>query len=186
MQPSQPGQPALPPQGAPTPPPAGEEPGPGAAQPVSPAVPLGRRSPASAESFVELNEQVYEEVARWAADYVEMIIEALSPGGRPFGAVELSDEERAYLYVSKLRGNPASWIEWIENRAQEIIDFLRNSGVDPSVMPSVHPYDIAEAMAVAYSAEMETLLMERDYWPEPRLARAFAGDSAPASRLEDF
>lgn len=109
-------------------------------------------------SFIADQEEIVDEVARWAVAYVNQVVDALAPDGRPFGLEPKSEEQQLLDYINNYRGNPDAWANRIRTTATQIQQMLLQKGVTPDKIPSVHPFDIAEDMAMDYSIRMENLL----------------------------
>lgn len=107
----------------------------------------------------EVENDVMPDVADWAVETIQEIVNELMPDGRPFFQDLPTTEERIKEYLP-LRGNPEAWTKWIAEQAGEIINKLSEASVPPDDILSVHPVDIAQKFAVAYSAEMEELLQK--------------------------
>ena len=108
-------------------------------------------------TYVDDLEKVVEEVSDWALMQVDLVMETLSPDGRPFGMEELSMEEQAAEYMN-IVGNPQAWAAWITEKAQAIIVKLEGVGVDPLDIQTIQPFKIASMMAMDYSARMEAYI----------------------------
>lgn len=115
-------------------------------------------------TFIDSLEEAVDEVAEWAANYVEEVVDTLAPDGRAFGMKKLSKEEELKLYVQDLRGNEEAWAEWIRDRVEKVKEMLAKSGLDEDAILQAHPYDIVQRNAIAYSSRMEgeiTKLLEQ-------------------------
>ena len=112
------------------------------------------------DTFVDDLERIVGLVSDWAVDTVNMVVEELSPDGRPFGMRQLTDHERLTEHV-ELRGNPEAWENWINERVLQIIQTLEGSGIAPDRIAAIQPYDIMAAHAIDYSREMEQLISKR-------------------------
>ncbi len=108
-------------------------------------------------SFIDMVEEISDEVSNWGVEYIQTVVKALAPNGRPFGMEELTDEEQVGQYL-ELRGSEQAWSQWINERALNIVERLTFAGVSDEQIFTVKPYDIAEQMALAYSARMERTL----------------------------
>ena len=106
------------------------------------------------QTFIDELEEVVEIVSDWAVKVVEDTVGTLSTDGRPLGFQPRTTEEQILEY-NKLRCNPASWYQYIDGKAKELIDKLIQSGVPQSEIAAIQPYDIAIAYIVSWSAEME-------------------------------
>ena len=108
-------------------------------------------------TYVDDLEKVVEEVSDWALEQVDLVLDALSPDGRPFGMEELSMEQQAADYMN-IVGQPEAWAQWITDKAQVIITRLEGVAVDPLDIQTIQPFKIATMMAMDYSARMEAYL----------------------------
>ena len=111
-------------------------------------------------SFVEELEEVVDEVAEWGAEQVKIIINKLSPDGRPFGSVEKSMEQQLDEY-RQMRNDPAKWLEFISTWSLQVTQQLAGSGVSQETIQSISPIDIAIAFASDYAIRMEKELEKR-------------------------
>ena len=109
-------------------------------------------------SFIADQEEIVDEVAKWGVAYVNQVVDAISPDGRPFGMEPKTEEQQLLDYINNYRGNPDAWANRIRTTATQIQQMLLQKGVTPDKIPSVHPFDIAEDMAMDYSIRMENLL----------------------------
>ena len=112
----------------------------------------------STPTFIDGMEMIAEEVSEWGKEYVNRIVDSLSPDGRPFGMEQSSERDQLRLYVSQLRGNKDAWLNWVRSKTQFIQTVL--SGLPEDKILSVHPGDIALRFAYVYSHRMEQLLAE--------------------------
>ena len=112
----------------------------------------------STPTFIDGMEMVAEEVSAWGVEYVNRIVDSLSPDGRPFGMEQTSERDQLRLYARELRGNKDAWLNWIRQKTQFIQTVL--SGLPEDKILSVHPGDIALRFAYVYSHRMEQLLAE--------------------------
>ena len=106
-------------------------------------------------SFITENEEVIGEVSDWAVEAIQEVIKALMPDGKPFFKEARTEEDDWKEYLS-IRGNEEAWAKWVAEQAGAIIMELQDSGVEPDLIASVHPIDIAVSYAVAWSADMES------------------------------
>lgn len=113
-------------------------------------------------SFVTETEEVIEELAEWGFQAVLDIVKELMPDGKPFFMEPKTEEENLEEYFV-VRSNSEAWAKWMAEQTAAIILELQDSGVDPDMILSVHPADIAQKMALAWSAEMEELLTKEPY-----------------------
>jgi len=104
---------------------------------------------------IENWQALVDELVPELADLVELIAEAISPNGERWGMEKKTEHEMMMDYMENLRGNQDAWLNWIRQRVQGIQESL--TGIDQKLALSVHPYNIAEAHAFAYSAKMERL-----------------------------
>ena len=111
-------------------------------------------------SFISEIETVVEEVADWGADLVERAVNALAPDGRPFGYVELDDQEQILAYMD-MRGNPEAWAKYIGDLAGQLMMKLQEAAVPPDEIKAIHPIDIAIKFAIQYSYDMEALIARK-------------------------
>lgn len=112
----------------------------------------------STPTFIDGMETIAEEVSAWGTEYVNRIVDSLSPDGRPFGMERSSERDQLRLYVSQLRGNRDAWLNWVRSKTQFIQTVLL--GLPEDKILSVHPGDIALRFAYVYSYRMEQLLAE--------------------------
>ena len=108
-------------------------------------------------SFIDELESISADVSDWGVEYINVVVKALSPDGRPFGMDELTEEEQVSDYL-EIRGNVDTWTQWITDRALNIVQRLTVAGISDEKIFTVKPYDIAEQMALAYSVRMEKVM----------------------------
>ncbi len=108
-------------------------------------------------TFIDMIEDISREVSDWGVEYIQTVVKALSPDGRPFGMEELDEEEQVGQYL-ELRGSTEAWTTWINDRSLNIVERLTFAGVSDEQIFTVKPFDIAEQMALAYSVRMEKIL----------------------------
>ena len=108
-------------------------------------------------SFVTDIEEVVEELSDWAVETVLEILDSITPDGKPFFKEPISVAEQLEEYMA-IRGNPEAWTKWMAEQAVTIILELQDSAVPPDMILSVHPVDISQKAAIAWSAEMEDKL----------------------------
>lgn len=113
-------------------------------------------------TFVDDIEMVVDEVSTWAADIIQDIVSILSPDGRPFDMPKRTPEEQLLEYLP-IRENPDAAFQYIASKSEEIIQNLSQGGVPPQLISSVHPFDIACSVVLAWSAGMETLIASGKY-----------------------
>lgn len=114
---------------------------------------------ADRDSFVALLEEMEQELLDWATQYEDTMVEALSPGGRPFGMVRKPMDELLEDYKA-IRGNPAAWSRFIDER---LVAALQEAGDAPlDEVKRRHLYDIVVRWVVQYSVMMERELRRRD------------------------
>jgi len=97
------------------------------------------------------------DLAVWAVDYIETVIETLMPDQRAWQEVTPTPNERLMLYLN-MRGNADEWRKWIELKVMEVRQMLADSGLPEEYMVQLGIYDIVEPMAIAYSAANESAL----------------------------
>lgn len=102
-------------------------------------------------------EDIVEAVSDWAVTTVQEVTRALSPDGRPFGYVEMTEEEQLNEYF-QFKGNPEAWATRIGEIAGDITKKLTEAQVSPDEIMSVHPMDIAQKYLISYSCDMEAIL----------------------------
>ena len=124
-----------------------------------------RQDSAYSESFIEFAEAVINDVAQWGAEYVQTVVAALMPDGRPFGQKKLNEQEQLDLYM-EIRSDPAKWDNWLDERIMRVQEQLQQSGLDQDTIAAVHPENLVASAALVYSIKMERLLDE-----EEKLAR---------------
>lgn len=105
-------------------------------------------------NYIDQLEQLVETVSYWAVSTILETVQAISPTGRGLFQTTQSDEEMVEDYM-QLRGNAIAWGTYIMDAAQAIEQKLVDSGLGPDDIASVHPFDIAQKYALAYSADME-------------------------------
>lgn len=88
------------------------------------------------------------------------ILETIAPDGRPYGMTKLTERERLRQYVENLKGNPQAWRQWMGDRVLEIQQALAD--LPPEKIAMVAPWNIAQQMALAYSAGMERALRKEE------------------------
>lgn len=113
-------------------------------------------------SFVTDVEDVIEELSDWVVETVMEIVDAIMPDGKPFFKELPTLDEQIQEYMT-LRGNPEAWTKWMAEQTVFIVTELQDSAVPPDMILSVHPVDIAQKAAIAWSAEMEDALRRPEY-----------------------
>lgn len=108
-------------------------------------------------TFVREVEQAIDELSDWVVETVLEIIDALMPDGKPFFREPMTVEEQLDEYYA-IRGNQEAWTKWMAKQTVDIILELQDSGVEPDLILSVHPADIAQKAAVQWSADMEDII----------------------------
>jgi len=108
-------------------------------------------------TFIDEIEEITGEVSDWGVVYINTIMDALAPDGRPFGMDELTEEEQVSDYLD-IRNDIEAWKTWINERAFNIIQRLTSAGIVDEKIFAVKPYDIAERMALGYSVRMERVI----------------------------
>lgn len=116
----------------------------------------------SQQTFISHAEEIVDDVAQWGIDRVNLIVEALAPDGRPFGMERRSQREELEEYMQLYRGNPEAWLGKVEDMVTRITTILTDAGVQQDDIAKVHPYSIAQAWALHYSARMEKLLRKSE------------------------
>ena len=111
------------------------------------------------DTFIDFIEDVAKEVSQWGVDYIDTVVNALAPDGRPFGMEELDEQEQVGNYLI-LRGDSGAWEQWIEQRALEFIQRLTDVGIAEDKIFATRPFDIAERFAIDYSTRMEAMLRD--------------------------
>jgi hypothetical protein len=71
----------------------------------------------------------------------------------------MSDADKIDNYVKNYRGNVAAWQNKIRTTVAAISQQLQ--GLPQGTLAQIHPYDIAERLALSYSAQMEGLIREQ-------------------------
>lgn len=105
-------------------------------------------------------ESVVDEVSDWAADVIKHVVDTLAPDGRGFGQEVVSMDTKLEEY-RKIRNNPDAWQAWVMNKASEITNSLVTSGVQQDTLGAIKPLEIATALMLKYSADMELELNKR-------------------------
>lgn len=108
-------------------------------------------------TYVDTLEMVTEHVSDWGVKIVNKVLDVLMPDGRPYGFKQDSVEEQLATYM-QLRGNTEAWMEYILEKAQDIEKRLADAALPPDEIAAVHPWDIAQKLAIEYSVRMETEL----------------------------
>lgn len=112
-------------------------------------------------SFVKTIEEVIDELSDWAVETVLSMLESIMPDGRPFFQEPKTMDEQLEEYYA-VRGNPEAWAKWMAEQAVAIVMELQDSAVPPDMIMSVHPADIAQKVAIQWSADMETEIEKRE------------------------
>lgn len=122
-------------------------------------MPRTQRTDSSAYSgpFIRDMEAMSKDLAVWAADYIETVIETLMPDQRAWMEVTPTPNEKLMLYLD-LRGDVQGWRKWIEMKVMEVRQMLADSGLPEEYMVALRLYDIVEPMAIAYSSANEAHL----------------------------
>jgi hypothetical protein len=107
--------------------------------------------------FIKDMETMAIDLANWAADYVEDVIETLMPDKRAWQEVLPTPNEQLMQYLD-MRGNNEAWRKWIELKVMEMRQLLADSGLEEETIATLGVYDIVEPMAIAYSVAHEQLL----------------------------
>jgi len=111
------------------------------------------------QTFIDFTEAMVEDVAQGLSDTIDMIVDILAPDGIGWQQEPMTDAERIDDYVKNYRGNVAAWENKIRTTVSAISQQLQ--GLPPGVLAQVHPYDIAERLALYYSAQMEGMISEQ-------------------------
>lgn len=115
----------------------------------------------SSPTFISHSEEIINDVAKYGVDYINAVVDAIAPDGRPFGMEQTSQKQQLREYL-KIRGNHAAWNQWIEDRVMRIRTILQEAGIQEPEINSVHPYSIVESFAIQYSDKMERLLSREE------------------------
>lgn len=113
-------------------------------------------------SFVTEIEEVIDELSDWVVETVLEIIDAIMPDGKPFFRELKTPEEELQEYAA-IRGNQEAWVNWLAERTGDLILELQDSAVSPEAIISVHPVDIIQKSALAWSASMEDMIKKEPY-----------------------
>lgn len=108
------------------------------------------------DSFVDTVESMVDQLHEQAKDYVETMMNALMPDGRPFGMVKQTQKDQLRDYM-KLRGSAQAWTDWLNQKVEQVITQAGN--LPPDQVAQIAPYDIVYRFAINYSARMEDLLL---------------------------
>ena len=139
-------------------------------------------------TFVRDIEEAVEELADWTVETVNEIIGEIMADGKPFFLEPKTELEELEEYAG-VRGNPEAWTKWIAEQTGAIIMELQDSAVAPDLIISVHPVDIAQKVAIDWSARMEDLLLKPEYQlldfgpPLPAIAPAISQPPAPPTPI---
>lgn len=108
------------------------------------------------ETFIDISEELIDELADFCDQYIDEIIRKLMPDGRPFGMEKQSikDELRDYLNI---RGDAGKWWNWLADRI-EYIEQKKQEMLNPEQQKQVSSVDIVYRYALNYSAKMEKAL----------------------------
>lgn len=115
----------------------------------------------SAPTFISHAEEIIDDVAKGGVDYINTVVDAIAPDGRPFGMEQSTQRQQVRDYL-KIRGDHAAWNAWIEDRVNRIRTLLQEAGIQDPEINSVHPYSIVESFAIQYSDKMERLLSKEE------------------------
>lgn len=124
---------------------------------------------------IERWEGIAEEIVPELVELIDLITEAISPSGAKWDLEKLPKNRQVEKYRSEIRGNVDAWIQMINDEAAQIQQEL--SGLDPKLIASVHPYNIAEARIFNYSYKMEKMLHEQIEKTVEGLRKSDAGPS---------
>lgn len=105
------------------------------------------------ETFIDISEELVDELADFCDQYIDEIINRLMPDGRPFGMEKQSIKEEIRDYM-QLRGNAAKWWDWLADRI-EYIEQKKQEMLTPEQQKQVSSVDIVFRYALNYSAKME-------------------------------
>lgn len=111
------------------------------------------------QTFVDITEQMIEDLANAVEDYIDTIIDGLMPDGRPFG-MEPENIDKQLVEYMQLRGNASAWWDWMAVRVEHIIAKAQEI-LPPDKLSKIHPWDIVLRFALNYSAKMEKELQRR-------------------------
>ncbi len=106
-------------------------------------------------TFVDVTEDMINQLSDDVDIYIDSVIEALMPDGRPFG-MELKDPEEELQDYMNLRGNARAWWDWMAVRYDYIVSKMQQM-LTPEQMAKVHPWDLVYRYAINFSAKMEKL-----------------------------
>lgn len=126
------------------------------------------RSSPSAYSgpFIADMEAMSKDMAVWAADYIEEVLETLMPDRRGWKEVLPTPNERLIDYLD-IRGNPDAWRKWIEMKVMEVRQMLADSGLTEDIIVDLGVDDIVQPMAIAYSNAYEAMLSRTSERQDP-------------------
>lgn len=110
-------------------------------------------------SFAEITDQMIRELSNDVELYIETVISALMPDGRPLGMEERTQDEELLFYLG-LRGDASKWWNWIAERVEHFIA-LASERLPPDKVEKLHPWDIVFRFALNYSAKMEQRLRQK-------------------------
>ena len=104
---------------------------------------------------IEQMENVVDIVSDLAVEAILVVTKALSPDGRPFMMQELTEEEQLMEYITLKSGGRKAFLKAIQEDATIIVTKLEEAGVEPDLIKSAHPFDIAVSNMIQHSALME-------------------------------
>lgn len=113
-------------------------------------------------TWVDFTEEMIAEVVSELADDVELVMEVLSPDGRPYGQKEMDDEAKVAKYVQDYRGQPEAWANLARTQVQQAQQQLQQMGLPPDKIMAAHLHNEVLARAFAYSFEMEQLIKKQE------------------------
>lgn len=108
---------------------------------------------------IERWEALADEIVPELVELVDLITEAISPSGAKWDLKKVSKEKQVEKYRNEMKGNVDYWMQLISDEAAEIQSELQ--GLDPKLVASVHPYQIAEARIFDYAFKLEKMLHEQ-------------------------
>lgn len=111
------------------------------------------------QTFVDITESMIDDLTDAIEDYIDTIIDALMPDGRPFGMEPKSMDKQIVEYM-QLRGNAAAWWDWMAIRVEHLMAKAQEI-LPPEKLEKLHPWDIVLRFAFNYSAKMEKELQKR-------------------------
>lgn len=107
-------------------------------------------------TFIGTTEAEIEEVAEWANDLINEIVDLLAPDDEPFGVTERSEEEQIENYL-QVRGNSTAWLQWMANKEFEIMQLLATQ-LPPEALQALNTRQLALNYALDWSIRMEKII----------------------------